>query len=208
MIRVVIADDHPIVCQGLTQLIATTSDMRVMGCASGRDGLLALCAAQEADVLVLDLSMPGIQGLALLQELVDMDGIPPIIVLSMHNEGQIVQRAMKLGAAGYVTKESDPSCLLAAIRRVVSGGKYIDPSLMDALATSFSPSHRPPHEALSSRELQVLQLIVSGQQIGDIAAALQLSPKTVSTHKMRIMQKLHVGNNADLVRYALRHGIG
>lgn len=208
MIRVVIADDHPIVCQGLLQLIATTSDLRAVGCASNRERLLALCANNEADVLVLDLSMPGIHGLTLLQELVDMDGIPPIVVLSMHNEGQIVQRAMKIGAAGYVTKESDPISLLSAIRRVASGGKYIDPALMDSLASSFSPSNRPAHESLSSRELQVLHLIVSGQQIGDIATALNLSPKTVSTHKMRIMQKLHVSNNADLVRYALRHGIG
>ncbi|MFT3857619.1 MAG: response regulator transcription factor [Aquabacterium sp.] len=158
--------------------------------------------------LVLDLSMPGIHGLTLLQELVDLPDMPPIVVLSMHNEGQIVQRAIKIGAAGYVTKESDPERLLAAIRRVMSGGKYIDPALMDSLATSLSASSQAPHESLSSRELQVLQLIVSGHQIGDIATMLELSPKTVSTHKMRIMQKLHVGNNADLVRYALRHGIG
>ncbi len=208
MIRVVIADDHPIVCQGLMQLIATTTDMRVAGCAANRAELLTLSARQEADVLVMDLSMPGIQGLTLLQEVIGLDGIPPIVVLSMHNEGQIVQRAMKLGAAAYVTKESDPRCLLSAIRRAVVGGRYLDPSLLDALATSLSPAQQAPHESLSLREQQVLKLIVSGRQIGDIAALLKLSPKTVSTHKMRIMHKLQVANNADLVRYALRHGIG
>lgn len=208
MIRVVIADDHPIVCQGLLQLIATTADMQAAGCASTRERVLALCSEQAVDVLVLDLSMPGTHGLSLLQELVARAGMPPIVVLSMHNEGQIVQRAMKLGAAGYITKESDPARLLEAIRRVVKGGKYIDPALMDSLASSFSPTQRALHESLSSRELQVFKRIVAGQQIGTIAAELHLSPKTVSTHKMRIMQKLQVASTADLVRYALRHEIG
>jgi DNA-binding NarL/FixJ family response regulator len=208
MIRILIADDHPIVCGGLAQLIASTTDMEVAGTASNRQEVLGMSQQANVDVLVLDLSMPGVHGLSLLQEVLEQEGCVPVVVLSMHNEGQIVQRAMKMGASAYVTKESDPGFLLAAIRKVMAGSKYIDPSLMDSLAASFSQNYRELYEFLSERELQVLRLIVAGNPISDIAVQLHLSPKTVSTHKMRIMQKLDIANNADLVRYALRHGIG
>lgn len=204
MIRVAIADDHPIVFGGIQQLITTTTDMQVVGHAVNRIEVLRLLSDTPLDVLVLDLSIPGAQGLSLLQELMEQEEAPRVVILSMHNEGQIIKRAMKLGASGYVTKDSDPMFVLAAIRKVARGGKYIDPALMESVASSFS---RERHEFLSSREEQVLRLIVSGVPIGHIAEHLNLSPKTISTHKTRIMQKLEIGNNADLVKYALKHGL-
>lgn len=207
MIRIVIADDHPIVRGGLTQLMASTSDMQVVGYASNRYDVLLQCQEAAVDVLVLDLSMPGVQGLSLLQELMALPRKPPVVVLSMHNEGQIVQRAMKMGASAYVTKDSDPLNLLTAIRKVVAGSKYIDPALLESVASSFAGRQAELHDALSQRELQVLHLIMSGRPISDIAAQLHLSPKTISTHKMRIMQKLDVSSTTDLVRYALQHGL-
>lgn len=207
MIRIVIADDHPIVRDGLAQLMASTSDMQVVGYASNRYDVLLQCQESGVDVLVLDLSMPGVQGLSLLQELMALPRKPPVVVLSMHNEGQIVQRAMKMGASAYVTKDSDPLSLLTAIRKVVAGSKYIDPALLESVASSFAGRQAELHDALSQRELQVLHLIMSGRPISDIAAQLHLSPKTISTHKMRIMQKLDVSSTTDLVRYALQHGL-
>lgn len=207
MIRIVIADDHPIVRGGLTQLMASTSDMQVVGYASNRYDVLLQCQESAVDVLVLDLSMPGVQGLSLLQEVMALPRKPPVVVLSMHNEGQIVQRAMKMGASAYVTKDSDPLNLLTAIRKVVAGSKYIDPALLESVASSFAGRQAELHDALSQREWQVLHLIMSGRPISDIAAQLHLSPKTISTHKMRIMQKLDVSSTTDLVRYALQHGL-
>lgn len=204
MIRIAIADDHPIVFGGLQQLIATTTDMQVVGHATNRIEVLRLLSETPVDVLVLDLSIPGAQGLSLLQELMEQEEAPPVVILSMHNEGQIIKRAMKLGASAYVTKDSDPMFVLTAIRRVARGGKYIDPALMESVASSFSQER---HELLTAREEQVLRLIVSGTPIGHIAEQLNLSPKTISTHKTRIMQKLDIGNNADLVKYALKHGL-
>jgi DNA-binding NarL/FixJ family response regulator len=181
--------------------------MSVVGQAINRQEVLSHCQQNDVDVLVLDLSMPGVHGLGLLQDVLELDASPNVVILSMHNEGQIVQRAMKLGACAYVAKDSDPQCILTAIQKAASGGKYIDPALIDSVASSFSRDSRELHEFLTQRERQVLRLIVSGQPIGDIAEQLNLSPKTVSTHKMRIMQKIEVGNNVDLVKYALRHGI-
>lgn len=207
MIRIVIADDHPIVRGGLTQLMASTSDMQVVGYASNRYDVLLQCQEAAVDVLVLDLSMPGVQGLSLLQELMALPRKPPVVVLSMHNEGQIVQRALKSGASGYITKDSEPGVLLAGIRKVASGGKFIDPALVDSVVFTPSDHSGHPKALLSEREYEILQLIVTGMQLGEIADRLHLSPKTVSTHKMRLMQKLGVNNNADLVRYAIRHGV-
>jgi DNA-binding NarL/FixJ family response regulator len=207
MIRIAIADDHPIVRGGLRQLVGSTSDMVVVADAATREEALALGLRTDVDVIILDLSMPGVQGLSLLQDLMDVAAVAPVVVLSMHNEGQIVHRSMKLGACAYVSKDSDPMSLLTAIRKVMAGGKYIDPVFMDSIAALYLRQQRDLHEFLSAREEQVLRLLVSGQQIGDIAEQLNLSPKTISTHKMRIMQKLKVDNNADLVRYALRYGI-
>lgn len=207
MIRISIADDHAIVRGGLLQIMATTDDITVVREASSSSEVLAQAQQRDFDVLVLDISLPGAGGLELIRQLSEERPDLPVLVLSMHNEGQIVQRALKSGAAGYVTKDSEPGVLLAGIRKVAAGGKFIDPALVDSVVFTPSDTTHHPKSLLSEREFEILQLIVTGMALGDIADRLHLSPKTVSTHKMRLMQKLGVNNNADLVRYAIRHGV-
>jgi DNA-binding NarL/FixJ family response regulator len=131
----------------------------------------------------------------------------PILVLSIHNEAQVVSRALRAGATGYVTKDSDPDVLLAAIRKLAGGGRFIDPKLVDAMVFETHSGDAPPHEVLSDREFQVLRMLAAGQSINEIAESCSLSAKTISTHKMRLMQKLGLNNNAELIRYAIRHGL-
>lgn len=207
MIRVSIADDHAIVRGGLQQIMGTTNDITVVGEASNASEVLALIGEGQTDLLLLDISMPGVDGLDLIRQINELRPDLPVLVLSMHNEGQIVQRALKSGASGYITKDSEPSVLLAGIRKVASGGKFIDPALVDSVVFTPSDHAGHPKALLSEREYEILQLIVTGMQLGEIADRLHLSPKTVTTHKMRLMQKLGVNNNADLVRYAIRHGV-
>ena len=207
MIRVLIADDHAIVRGGLKQIIATTTDIVAAGEATDGAEVIDRLRQVELDLLLLDMTMPGLSGVDLVRRVrTDKPGLP-ILVLSMHNEGQVVSRALRAGATGYVTKDSDPAILLAAIRKVAAGGRFIDPALVDAIVFDAGNGDRPPHDLLSDREFQVLQKIVAGEAIGEIGAALNLSAKTISTHKMRLMQKIGVDNNADLIRYALRHGL-
>lgn len=206
MIRVLIADDHAIVRSGLMQIIATTLDITTVGEATRGEEIPGQLAAVAADLLLLDMAMPGLSGIALIRHLRDSGINLPILVLSMHNEGQIVDRALKAGANGYVTKGSEPEVLLEGIRRVTGGQRFIDPALQARphSATQREPGGAP-HLALSERERQVLEGIAAGLPLGDIAERLHLSPKTVSTHKMRLMEKLGIDNNADLLRYAIRH---
>lgn len=207
MIRVSIADDHAIVRGGLLQILATTPDITVVGEAASSAEVLEMARQDQTDVLLLDISMPGMDGLELIRRLNTERPALPVLVLSMHNEGQIVQRALKSGAYGYITKDSAPSVLLAGIRKVASGGKFIDPALVDSVVFPRATDTDDPKTLLTEREFEILQLIVTGMPLGDIADRLHLSPKTVSTHKMRLMQKLGVNNNADLLRYAIRHGV-
>jgi DNA-binding NarL/FixJ family response regulator len=157
--------------------------------------------------LLLDMTMPGISGVDLIRRVRAEQPALPVLVLSIHNEAQVVSRALRAGATGYVTKDSDPEVLLAAIRKLAAGGRFIDPKLVDAIIFETHSGDAPPHEVLSDREFQVLQMLASGKSINDIAETLALSAKTISTHKMRLMQKLGLGNNAELIRYAIRHGL-
>lgn len=208
MIRVLIADDHAIVRSGLTQIIATTLDIAVVGEATRGEEIAAQLEAVSADVLLLDMAMPGLSGVALIRSLRDGGITLPILVLSMHNEGQIVDRALRAGANGYVTKGSEPEVLLDGIRLVAGGRRFVDPALQTRPhPAAHAEPGTAPHLALSEREGQVLAGIAAGQALGDIAERLHLSPKTVSTHKMRLMEKLGIDNNADLLRYAIRHGL-
>jgi DNA-binding NarL/FixJ family response regulator len=207
MIRVIIADDHAIVRGGLRQIFATTEDLAVVSEASDSAEVLEQTRRIACDVLLLDMSMPGVTGVDLIKRLHEENPGLPILVLSMHNEGQIIARALKAGAAGYVTKDSEPEILLAAIRKVAAGGKFIDPALVDTMIFDARGNDETPHDVLSERELQVLKMVAAGNPLGTIADQLHLSPKTVSTHKMRLMQKLAIDNNADLVRYATTHGL-
>ena len=208
-IDVIVTDDHSIVRSGLRQLLSSAPNLRVAGEAADGHALLELLRHTGADVVLLDLSMPGLSGVDLIKRLQLDHPDLPVLVLSMHVEAQIVARVLRAGAAGYVTKDCEPTALIGAVSKVAAKGRYIDPALVDSVVFhgALNPGSDSPHEQLSPRELQVLERIAAGQPLGQIADALHLSPKTVSTHKMRLMQKLALQTNADLLKYALRHGI-
>ncbi|WP_175948246.1 response regulator [Burkholderia pyrrocinia] len=207
MIQTLIADDHAIVRSGLKQIIATTTDIVVVDEAARGTEVIDKLRARRVDLLLLDMTMPGINGVALIRRVRIEYPALPILVLSIHNEAQVVSRALRAGATGYVTKDSDPDILLAAMRKLAAGGRFIDPTLVDAVVFETHAEGAPPHEILSNREFQVLQMLAAGQSINEIAESFSLSAKTISTHKMRLMQKLKLNNNAELIRYAIKHGI-
>lgn len=204
MIRLMIVDDHAIVREGLKQLFSLVADISVVGIAvNGADALESL-RKQDVNLLLLDMTMPGISGVELITRIRVQNASLPILVLSMHNEPQIARRALGAGASGYLTKDSDPEVLLAAIRKVASGGRYIDSHVAEAMAFDTGQSaEQPAHELLSEREFHILRLLVKGKSVNDIADELIISNKTVSTHKARLMQKLNLQNNAELVRYGV-----
>ncbi|WP_341316109.1 response regulator transcription factor [Paraburkholderia sp. IMGN_8] len=207
MIKILIADDHAIVRGGLKQIIATTTDIVVAGEAAQGSEVVDKLRASHVDLLLLDMTMPGISGVDLIRRVRAEQPALPVLVLSIHNEAQVVSRALRAGATGYVTKDSDPEVLLAAIRKLAAGGRFIDPKLVDAIIFETHSDDAPPHNILSDREFQVLQMLALGKSINDIADTFSLSAKTISTHKMRLMQKLGLSNNAELIRYAIRHGL-
>jgi len=206
MIRVLIADDHTIMREGLKQLLLAAGDLEVAG--EARDGheVLRQVQALDFDVLLLDMSMPGKSGMDLIKQVKADKPKLRVLVLSMHQEHQYAVRAIKAGASGYLTKESASTQLVSAIRKVAKGGAFISAEVAEQLALGAMP-HRdgPPHAALSDREYQIFQLLVSGRTVTDIATQLNLSDKTVSTHKARLMEKLNVGNQTELIHYAIRH---
>lgn len=207
MIRIIIADDHAIVIGGIRQILATTPDIEVAAVAQGSADVLARLRSEQFDILLTDLSMPGVSGTELVEKVHRQYPQLPILVLSMHNEAPIVSRALKAGAAGYVTKDSEPEVLVAAIRAVAAKERYIDPSLVHKIVFEMQETNGDPIGALSDRELQVLTLFARGHGLNEIATHLNVSPKTISTHKMRLMQKLGITNNAELVRFAMHHGL-
>ncbi len=208
MIQVLIADDHAVVRRGVRQILSETSDITLAGEALTAQGALTAARASAWDVLVLDLSMPGRSGFDILKELRhDLPGLP-VLILSIYAEEQFAIRALQAGAAGYVTKESAPEELVNAIRKVAGGGKYISWALAELLASHIgAPAGQLPHELLSEREFQVLRMIAAGLTPKDIAEALLLSVKTVSTYRTRIMEKMHFKTTAEIMRYAIRHGL-
>jgi len=204
--RILIADDHAVVRQGLKQILASDPEVVVTG--EARDGTEAIALARkvEWDVAVLDYSMPGPSGLDLLSEIKREFPERPVLVLSMHPEDVHATRVLKAGGSGYITKESASQELTSAIKKVANGGKYISQSLAEILALEISPDNRKLlHEALSDREYRVMWLLASGKQINQIAKEMSLSPSTVSTYRSRILKKLKLGSNAELVRYAISH---
>ncbi|WP_233858250.1 response regulator [Paraburkholderia sp. HD33-4] len=207
MIRILIADDHAIVRGGLRQIIATTSDIVVAAEAAQGAEVIDKLRPCAVDLLLLDMTMPGISGVALIRRVRAEHPSLPVLVLSIHDEAQVASRALRAGATGYLTKDSDPEVLLAAIRKLADGGRFIDPKLVDAMVFDTQRGDVPPHEVLSDREFQVLQMLAAGRSINEIAQACALSAKTISTHKMRLMQKLGLSNNAEVIRYAIRHGM-
>jgi DNA-binding NarL/FixJ family response regulator len=209
MIRVVIADDHQILREGLKQLLLAAGDLDVIGEAGDGFQVLERVRAIDFDVLLLDMSMPGKSGVELIRQVKTEKPRLRILVLSMHEEHQYAVRAIRAGASGYLTKESAAQALVAAIRKVASGGAYISAEVAERLAQDAMPNAEgPPHRTLSDREYQVFLLLVNGRTVTEIAAELHLSAKTVSTHKARLMEKLGVENNAELIHYAVRHRLG
>lgn len=208
MIRLVIADDHVIVREGLKRIVADADGLQVEAEAGDGGEVMKLVREREFDVLLLDLSMPGRSGMELIKLVKAERPKLRILVLSMHQETQYAVRAIKSGASGYLTKESAPGELVQAIRKIAAGGAYVSAEVAEQLALGAMPgSDRPPHSALTDREFEVFRRLVAGSSVTEIAAALNLSVKTVSTHKANLMQKLGVTNQADLVRYAIRHGL-
>jgi DNA-binding NarL/FixJ family response regulator len=206
MIRIVVADDHTIVREGLKQLLSSAGDLAVGGEAQNGHEALERVRTLDFDVLLLDMSMPGKSGIELIKQVRAEKPKLRVLVLSMHEEEQYAVRAIKAGASGYLTKESATAQLVSAIRKVASGGAFITDSVAQQLALGAMPqSDGPPHGALSDREFQVFRELVSGKAVSDIAAQLNLSVKTVSTHKARIMQKMNMSNPAELIRYAIHH---
>ena len=204
--KILIADDHPLVRQGLKQLLAAEPDMEVVGEAKNADETLELARSLEWDVLILDYSMPGGNGLVVLKEIKRSYPRRPVLILSMHPEDSIAISVLRAGAAGYINKECASEELTVAIRKAVSGGKYVSTSLAEKLALELEDGTRArPHESLSDREYRVMWMIASGKSITHIAEELFLSPNTISTYRIRILKKLKLEHNADLVRYAIKH---
>ena len=208
-VRIVLADDHAIVREGLKRIVGDVEDFQVVGEAA--DGTAVMKAVRELDfdVLLLDLSMPGRSGMELIKLVKAEKPRLRILVLSMHQEMQYAVRAIKSGASGYLTKESAPGQLEQAIRKIATGGAYISAEVAEQLALGAMPGGASglPHENLSDREFEVFRLLVAGDAVTDIAHKLNLSVKTVSTHKANLMQKLGLANQTELVRYAIKNGL-
>ena len=208
MIRVILCDDHAVVRRGIRDTISEAVDIRVVGEAGSYPELREQLRKNECDVLVLDLNMPGRGGLEVLQALREEGSPVKTLVVSMYPEDQYAIRCLRAGARGYLNKAGEPAELIAAIRTVFQGRKYVTPEVAEMLVDSLNaPEDQALHASLSERELQTLQKIASGKKLSDIADELMLSPKTVSVYRARVLQKLGLSNNAELTAYAIRHGL-
>lgn len=206
MIGVFIADDHPVVRQGIRQIVAATDDIAVVDEATTGHEALQRLTDSTCDLVLLDLSLPDIDGLDLLKQLKRGHPQRPVLILTMHSEDQFGLRALKAGASGYLTKESAPGELVDAVRKIVVGGRYISQRLAESLAAYLGPdAEKPAHDRLSDREYQVLRLIAAGRSTRDISTKLSLSTKTVSTYRARLLDKMGMKTSAELMAYAVRH---
>lgn len=206
MIRILIADDHTILRDGLKQILSECHDMLVAGEADNGTDALKQVREQDWDVVVLDMSMPGKSGIELIKQIRAEKPKLPILILSMHKEDVYAVRTLKAGASGYLCKDSASAQLVGAIRKVASGGMFLNPDVAEKLAFGLRPvSDAPPHTLLSDREYQVFILLVQGKPLTVIADELNLSVKTVSTHKTRILEKMQAENLSVLIKYAIKH---
>jgi DNA-binding NarL/FixJ family response regulator len=208
MIRLLIVDDHALMREGLKQLFEGENDIEIGAEAGSGEEALAMLSQETVDLVLLDLTIPGIHGVELIKAIKEQPNSPPILILSMHNEPQIAKRKLKAGASGYITKDSSPKDLLAAIRKVAAGGRYIAGDIAEKIAFEVS-NETPlvPHELLSGRELVILRMLAKGKKVNEIAAELNISSKTVSTHKARLMQKMHIDSDVKLMQYTIAHGM-
>ena len=208
MFRILIADDHPIVRQGLRHILEQSGSVRSIEEAENGREVLGKIRKTSFDVVLLDISMPGMNGLETLEEIKKVNAALPVLILSMYPEEEYAVRALKAGASGYLTKKSAPGELTTAVKKLARGERYISPALADFLAANLTEDREKPlHETLSDRELQVLRMIVSGKTIKEIAAELSKSPKTISTFRSRVLHKMNMKNNAELYRYAMKNNL-
>jgi len=208
MIRILIADDHALVREGLKRTLGDETDLKVVGEAKNAQEVHSVVRDHPADVLVLDISMPGANGLSLLQDALRINKNIKVLILSMHPEERFAIRALKEGAAGYMTKESAPEELALAIRKVAGGRKYVSTSLAEKLADELQSDNTAlPHELLSEREHEIFHMIAKGKTASEIALELSLSVATVSTHRRHILEKMHLHTNADIVQYAYANNL-
>lgn len=206
MIKILIADDHAIVREGMKQILSESPDLVVVAEASTGQEVIDKIDKDDLDLVVLDIAMPGRGGLDILKEIKSLNPKLPVLILSMYPEEQYAVRVLKSGASGYLTKESAPVELVKAIRQISQGKKYISPSLAEKLAVDLEISpDRPPHETLSDREYQVMCMIASGKMLKEIADTLSLSIKTISTYRSRILEKMNMKTNAELTHYAIKN---
>lgn len=206
VIRLAIADDHRLVREGLAQYLGASPDIKVVAEAADGDELLEKLRATTPDLLMLDMTMPGESGVDLIDHVKSLYPDLPVLILSMHDEVNMVLRAMRAGASGYICKDCSPQVLLEAIRKVMATGRYLSPAMAEQLAyASTSPDLDNIELVLSDRELEIFRLIVEGKSVGEIAEQLFISDKTVSTHKSNLLNKLGLKGVADLVRYAIEH---
>lgn len=207
MTRILIADDHAIMRGGLKQLIEFDRSLQVVAEAENGSQVLDCLRNTPVDLLLLDMSMPGLSGEDLIARVHAHYTRLPILVLSMHNEAQIAQRALKAGANGYLTKDHNPETLLSAIQKVAGGGRYLDPRIAEQLAFANSTPQEDAMRSLSDREFQILRLLAQGLSVNQIAENLVISNKTVSTHKTRLMEKMGFSCNADIIKFAMSQGL-
>jgi len=206
MIRICLADDHAMFREGIKQILATHSDMQIVGEAGDGHTTLSLARNVPMDVLLLDISMPGLSGLDILQDITGERPQIRVLVLSMHPEEQYAIRVLKAGAAGYLTKEEAAEELVSAIRQVAKGGTYVGGHLAQTLAAAVrSDWDLLPHHLLSDREFQVMRMLALGRRVRDIAEELSLSEKTITTYRARVLEKMRLRTNVEITRYALRH---
>ena len=208
MMRILIVDDHAIVRRGLRELLSNEFHGAAFGEASDAQQALEQLRKKEWDVALLDIALPGKSGLDLLKELKSEWPKLPVLILSAHPEDQFAVRALKAGAGGYMTKESAPEELAKALRKIMAGGRYVSPALAEMLALGVTKDlTRTPHETLSDREYEVMSRIASGKTVTEIAEELSLSPKTISTYRARVLEKLGLKNSAAIVQYVIRNGL-
>jgi two-component system, NarL family, invasion response regulator UvrY len=203
--KILLADDHAVVRHGLKQILTDAFKRATYGEARNAQEAIDLVLKQDWDVVVLDITMPGRSGLDALREIKQFKPRLPVLVMSVHPENQFAVRVLKSGASGYMTKETAPDELVGAVKKVLAGGRYVSNSLAENLAVSLSVNQRSPQEKLSDREFQVLRLIASGKMVTEIARELSLSAKTISTYRARVLEKMGMKNNAELMHYAMQH---
>ena len=208
MLKVLIADDHPVVRQGVKQILAEDLQLKQFGEARNAREVLENVSKKKWDILILDINLPDMNGLEILRQLKKVHPDLPVLVLTVFDEDQIAIRVLKAGASGFVTKETMPNELISAVKKIHSGGKYVSPSLAEKLVFNiYAEDEKPVHHKLSNREYQVICLIAAGKSVKQIAEELYLSIQTIRTYRTRILEKMEMNTDAELIHYAIQHGL-